>query len=115
MPNLLNNRYHLLATVASGGMAVVYKAQDRLLNRIVAVKVLRPEYAQDPAFLASFRQEAQAAANLTHPNIVTIYDVGHDGDRHYIVMEYVEGRDLKTIIREEAPFSIGRALAGKLM
>jgi serine/threonine-protein kinase len=109
-PDVLNNRYHLLATIASGGMAVVYKAQDRLLNRVVAVKVLRPEYAQDPAFLASFRQEAQAAANLTHPNIVTIYDVGQDGERYYIVMEHVEGRDLKTIIQEEAPFSIGRAL-----
>ncbi len=107
---ILNNRYLLLATIAGGGMAVVYKAQDRLLNRVVAVKVLRPEYASDPAFLASFRQEAQAAANLTHPNVVTIYDVGQDQDRHYIVMEHVEGRDLKTIIREEAPFSIGRAL-----
>jgi len=110
IPNVLNNRYHLLAAIAGGGMAVVYKAQDRLLNRVVAVKVLRPEYAQDPAFLSSFRQEAQAAANLTHPNIVTIYDVGQDGDHHYIVMEHVEGRDLKSIIREEAPFSIGRAL-----
>jgi predicted Ser/Thr protein kinase len=107
---ILNNRYHLLATVAAGGMAVVYKAQDRLLNRVVAVKVLRPEYARDPAFLQSFRREAQAAANLTHPNIVTIFDVGQDGDAYYIVMEYVEGRDLKAIIREEAPFSIGRAL-----
>lgn len=109
-PNLLNNRYHLLATIAGGGMAVVYKAQDRLLNRVVAVKVLRPEYAQDPTFLESFRQEAQAAANLTHPNVVTIYDVGQDGDHHYIVMEHVEGRDLKTIIREEAPFTVDRAL-----
>jgi serine/threonine protein kinase len=109
-PTILNNRYHLLATIAGGGMAVVYKAQDRLLNRVVAVKVLRPEYAMDPSFLQSFRQEAQAAANLTHPNIVTIYDVGQEGDRHYIVMEYVEGRDLKSIIQEEAPFSIGRAL-----
>jgi predicted Ser/Thr protein kinase len=108
--DVLNNRYHLLATIAAGGMAVVYKAQDRLLNRVVAVKVLRPEYAQDPAFLDSFRREAQAAANLTHPNVVTIYDVGQDGERHYIVMEHVEGRDLKSIIREEAPFAIGRAL-----
>ena len=110
VPNVLNNRYYLLATIAGGGMAIVYKAQDRLLNRIVAVKVMRPEYAQDPSFLDSFRQEAQAAANLTHPNVVTIYDVGQDDDRHYIVMEYVEGRDLKSIIQEEAPFSIGRAL-----
>lgn len=109
-PTLLNNRYHLLATIAGGGMAVIFKAQDRLLNRVVAVKVLRSEYAQDPALLESFRIEAQAAANLTHPNIVTIYDVGQDGDKHYIVMEYVEGRDLKTIIQEEAPFSIDRAL-----
>jgi len=107
---LLNNRYHLLATVAGGGMAIVYKAQDRLLNRIVAVKVLRPDYAQDPAFLDSFRREAQAAANLTHPNIVTIFDVGQDGGYRYIVMEYVEGRDLKSLIQEEAPFSINRAL-----
>jgi predicted Ser/Thr protein kinase len=108
--DVLNNRYHLLATIAGGGMAVVYKAQDRLLNRIVAVKVLRPEYAQDPAFLHSFKQEAQAAANLTHPNIVTIYDVGQDGARHYIVMEHVDGRDLKAIINEQAPFSVNRAL-----
>jgi len=110
MPTLLNNRYHLLATVAGGGMALVYKAQDRLLNRVVAVKVLRPDYAQDPAFLDSFRREAQAAANLTHPNIVTIFDVGQDTGYRYIVMEYVEGRDLKSLIQEEAPFSINRAL-----
>jgi serine/threonine-protein kinase len=109
-PTCLNNRYHLLATIATGGMAVVYKAQDRLLNRVVAVKVLRAEYARDPAFLQSFRREAQAAANLTHPNIVTIYDVGQDGDSYYIVMEYVEGQDLKSIILEQAPLSIGRAL-----
>ncbi len=108
--NVLNNRYYLLATIATGGMAVVYKAQDRLLNRIVAIKLLRPEYARDSAFVASFRQEAQAAANLSHPNVVTIYDVGEDAGRHYIVMEYVEGRDLKSIILEEAPFSVGRAL-----
>lgn len=108
--NVLNNRYYLLARVATGGMAVVYKAQDRLLNRIVAIKLLRPEYARDAAFVASFRQEAQAAANLSHPNVVTIYDVGEDAGRHYIVMEYVEGRDLKSIILEEAPFSVGRAL-----
>jgi len=108
--DVLNNRYHLLATVAGGGMAVVYKAQDRLLNRIVAVKVLRPEYAQDPAFLASFKQEAQAAANLTHPNVVTVYDVGQDGARHYIVMEHIDGRDLKLVIHEQAPLSIARAL-----
>lgn len=115
---LLNNRYRLLAVVASGGMATVYKAQDTLLSRIVAVKTLRDRYAQDPIFVQRFREEAQAAANLNHPNIVTIYDVGKDMingvPRHYIVMEYVEGQDLKQAIRERSltasPFGIAEAV-----
>ena len=115
---LLNNRYRLLAVVASGGMATVYKAQDTLLSRIVAVKTLRDRYAQDPIFVQRFREEAQAAANLNHPNIVTIYDVGKDMingvPRHYIVMEYVEGHDLKQAIRERSlsasPFGIAEAV-----
>jgi serine/threonine-protein kinase len=109
---LLNGRYRLLAAVASGGMATVYKAQDTLLSRLVAVKVLRERLAQDPQFVQRFREEAQAAANLNHPNIVTIYDVGRDQapgvERHYIVMEYVEGQDLKQRIRAGA--AVGRAL-----
>ena len=92
---LLNNRYRLLAAMAAGGMATVYKAQDQLLNRLVAIKILRDRYARDPAFVQRFRDEATSAANLNHPNIVTVYDVGHDvlngQDRHYIVMELVEG------------------------
>ena len=96
---LLNNRYRLLATVAAGGMATVYKAQDTMLNRLVAVKVLRDRYARDPQFVQRFREEAAAAANLNHPNIVTIYDVGNDvlsgQQRFYIVMELIEGEDLK--------------------
>lgn len=96
---LLNNRYRLLATVAAGGMATVYKAQDTMLNRLVAVKVLRDRYARDPQFVQRFREEAAAAANLNHPNIVTIFDVGSDvlsgQQRHYIVMELIEGEDLK--------------------
>ena len=103
---LLNGRYRLLAIVAGGGMATVYKAQDTLLNRVVAVKTLRERFMQDPQFVQRFREEAQAAANLNHPNIVTIYDVGRDMvngvERHYIVMEYVEGQDLKQVIRDRA-------------
>jgi len=107
---LLNNRYKLLAQIAAGGMALVYKAQDTMLNRIVAVKILRESYAEDPAFQKRFMREAQSAANLSHPNIVTVYDFGRDGDRQYIVMEYVEGRDLKSIIRADAPLPLTRAL-----
>jgi serine/threonine-protein kinase len=96
---LLNNRYRLLATVAAGGMATVYKAQDQLLNRLVAVKILRDRYARDPQLVQRFREEASAAASLNHPNIVTIFDVGNDmlagQQRHYIVMELIEGEDLK--------------------
>ena len=107
---LLNNRYRLLSQVAAGGMAVVYKAQDTLLNRVVAVKILREFFAADPTFQARFRREAEAAANLNHVNVVTVYDVGHDAGRHYIVMEYVDGQDLKQIIRAEAPLPIQRAV-----
>ena len=101
---MLNGRYRLLAIVASGGMATVYKAQDTQLNRMVAIKMLRDRYARDPEFVQRFNEEAQAAANLNHPNIVTIFDVGQDKangtERHYIVMEFLEGHDLKQTIRE---------------
>jgi eukaryotic-like serine/threonine-protein kinase len=106
---VLNNRYRVLAQIAGGGMAVVYKAHDTVLNRVVAVKVLRDTFAQDVDFRARFQREAQAAANLTHPNIVTVYDYGQDGPQSYIVMEYIEGRDLKTVIRGEAPLTLDRA------
>ncbi len=107
---VLNNRYRLLAQIASGGMAVVYKAHDITLNRIVAIKILRENFAEDANFRARFQNEAQAAANLAHPNIVTVYDFGQDGNRSYIVMEYVEGRDLKSAIRTEAPLPLDRAI-----
>jgi len=107
---LLNNRYKLIAQIAAGGMALVYKAQDTMLGRIVAVKILRESYAEDPTFQKRFMREAQSAANLSHPNIVTVYDFGRDGDRQYIVMEYVEGQDLKTVIRNEGPLPLARAL-----
>ncbi len=107
---LLNGRYQLVSQQASGGMAVVYKATDIALGRVVAVKILRPSLTSDTSFLVRFRQEARNVANLSHPNIVTVHDVGQDGHTHYIVMEFLEGQDLKKIIRAESPFPIERTL-----
>jgi serine/threonine-protein kinase len=107
---LLNNRYRLVAQQGSGGMAVIYKAVDIELGRTVAVKVLRPSLTSDPSFLTRFRNEARSVANLAHPNIVTVHDVGADGPTHYIVMEFVEGQDLKKIIKSEGALSIDRTL-----
>ena len=107
---LLNERYKLLGQLVQGGMAVVYKAQDLSLGRLVAIKMLRQSLIHDQEFLARFQQEARAAANLVHPNIVTVHDFGHHEGRYYIVMEYIEGKDLKTLIKSEAPFAIERAL-----
>src|SRR5450756_2645899 len=105
---VLNNRYRLISLLGEGGMAVVYEASDLLLDRKVAVKLLRQQFATDPAFLARFQREAKAAAGLSHPNVVAIYDVGTDADVQYIVMEMVEGRTLKEIIEAEAPLSTAR-------
>src|SRR5690606_26447804 len=107
---IVNNRYQLLSQHGSGGMSVVYVAMDRALGRQVAVTILRPSLTNDEAFLKRFRQEAVNVANLHHPNIVTVHDVGQDGNTHYIVMEYISGSDLKKLIRSEGPFSIDRAL-----
>lgn len=107
---ILNGRYRLLAQQGTGGMAVVYKAQDLQLGRIVAIKILRPSLTSDPSFLTRFRQEARNVANLAHPNIVTLHDFGQDGNTYYMVMEYIDGQDLKKIIRSVAPIPIDRAL-----
>jgi serine/threonine-protein kinase len=107
---LLNKRYKLLRPIGQGGMAVVYKAQDLSLGRIVAVKLLRETLTKDSEFLARFQQEARAAANLAHPNIVTVHDFGRDGGRYYIVMEFIEGKDLKTFIKEAGPLSVDQAV-----
>ena len=96
-------RYRVVEKIGSGGMADVYKAVDEVLGRTVAVKVLHARYASEPNFVARFRQEAQAAANLSHPNIVNIYDWGRDGEAYYIVMEYVNGADLKSLVSERGP------------
>jgi serine/threonine-protein kinase len=107
---LLNGRYALTAQQGSGGMSVIYRAQDRLLKRNVAVKILRPSLTQDPTFLEKFRNEAQSIANLAHPNIVTVFDVGNDGATHYIVMELVEGQDLKKIIKAQGAMPLERVI-----
>lgn len=107
---VLNGRYRLVAQQGSGGMAVIYKAIDQALGRTVAVKILRPSLTNDPAFLARFRNEARSVANLAHPNIVTVHDVGSDGPTHYIVMEFIEGQDLKRIIKTEGGLSVERAI-----
>jgi eukaryotic-like serine/threonine-protein kinase len=107
---LLNDRYRLVALIGEGGMAAVYRAVDTRLGRDVAVKVLHPEYARDQPFVQRFQQEAEFAASLgAHPNIVAIYDIGQDDALHYIVMELVEGRDLKDVIRERAPLEVAEA------
>lgn len=107
---VLNGRYELLDRLGEGGVAVVYRARDAILNRPVAVKVLREQYASDPAFLARFQREAQAAARLSHPNIVAVYDVGQANGQYYIVMEYVEGENLKAFITRNGPLPVGLAL-----
>lgn len=96
---VLGKRYKILSKLGSGGMAEVYKAHCLILNRTVAIKVLRPQFASNEEFVERFRREAQAAASLSHPNIVSIYDVGKDGEHYYIVMEYVSGTSLKEAIR----------------
>lgn len=95
---MLGNRYLLLEKIGGGGMAVVFKAKCTLLNRFVAIKVLRSEFTNDEEFVKRFKIEAQAVASLSHPNVVSIYDVGHEDDIHYIVMEYVDGLTLKEYI-----------------
>jgi len=100
----LDKRYTLLEHIGGGGMADVYRAHDKLLDRFVAVKVLRSQFANDEQFVTRFRREAQAAARLSHHNIVNMYDVGKDQDVHYIVMEYISGETLKErIVREPMP------------
>ncbi len=106
---IFNKRYRLKEKIGSGGMADVFLADDQLLAREVAVKVLHPQYASDPAFIQRFRQEAQAAAALNHTNIVNIHDWGNEAETYYIVMEYVEGRDLKQILTTDGRFMPERA------
>jgi len=106
---ILADRYELTAHVARGGMADVWEGRDRLLGRRVAVKILHPQYSRDEAFVKRFRREAQAAANLTHPNIVGIYDWGEADGTYFIIMELVEGRSLRDVLRSEGALLPRRA------
>jgi predicted Ser/Thr protein kinase len=107
----IKDRFRIDSLIAYGGMARVYKGTDLTLARTVAVKVLSDDLSKDPSFLLRFRREAQAAASLTHPNIVAVYDTGAEAGLHYIVMEYVEGRTLQEILEAEGPLSPDRAAA----
>jgi len=113
---VINDRYEIVQRVGRGGMADVFLARDVLLDRPVAVKVLFPEYATDPAFVERFRREAQAAANLNHPNIVSVYDWGRVGNTYFMAMEYVEGRTLADILRSDQALTSAQAadIAGEV-
>lgn len=110
-PILLNDRYKLTERIGEGGMAEVYRGQDLRLGRDVAVKVLRPQYVGDQSFLQRFLGEARSLAGFSHPNIVNVYDVGKDGRRYYIVMEYVPGSDLRQILQQRGRLPVKEALA----
>ena len=98
---LLGSRYEIIEKVGNGGMATVYRATDKVLKRDVAVKILRDEFTTDEEFIRRFEAEAQSAARLTNANIVSVYDVGVDGNLYYIVMELIQGKTLKEIIIKE--------------
>jgi serine/threonine protein kinase len=110
MQTILSGRYEILSHLGRGGMAIVYHSRDLNLQREVAIKVLHDPFIEDPTFQASFLQEARAAANLSHPNIVTIFDFGFDTGRYFIVMEYIPGTDLKTMIRNEGALTVSKAV-----
>ncbi|MGF6375452.1 serine/threonine protein kinase [Clostridiales Family XIII bacterium PM5-7] len=110
MSKLLAGRYELIEKIGEGGMAVVYKARCRLLNRYVAIKILRPEFTKDAQFIENFKKESQAAAGLQHPNIVSVYDVGKEGNINFIVMELIDGRPLSDVIAEKAPMDYKQAI-----
>lgn len=115
MPELIDNRYEIISTLGSGGMADVYLARDRHLERSVAIKILDQRLARDAEFVARFRREARAAAGLSHPNIVNIHDRGDTGDSYYIAMEYLEGETLKDIIDGEGRLPQDEAVRITLM
>jgi serine/threonine-protein kinase len=109
-PTLLNDRYQLLEKLGSGGMADVFRARDLMLDRYVAIKVLRQDYSDHPDFQNNFRMEARSAANLSHPNIVTVHDFGFADNLLFIVMELIPGKDLKQLIREQGRFSVEKGI-----
>lgn len=107
---VLNNRYQLLERIGTGGMSDVFRTRDLMLERSVAIKILHEKYSNDEDFQDRFRMEARAAANLSHPNIVTVHDFGFDHEQLFIVMEHIPGKDLKTILRQRGRYSIDKAI-----
>lgn len=107
---VLGNRYEILEKIGEGGMSIVYKAQCHILNRIVAIKILKEEYVNDEEFLKKFKNEALSVAKLNHANIINVFDVGQDEEVSYIVMEYVEGRNLKEVLRFQKKFPVSKML-----
>lgn len=110
MMEQIANRYEILSLIGQGGMADVYKAKDTILNRIVAIKVLRDKLSQDAMALVRFQREASAASRLSHPNVVDIYDVGEYEGMHYIVMEFIRGRTLKELIAQRGALDVDEAI-----
>src|SRR5438445_1302996 len=107
---VLSGRYELGNVLGRGGMAEVYVGTDRVLGRRIAVKILADRFAKDSSFVARFRREAQSAAALNHPNVVSVFDTGSDDGTHYIVMEYIQGRTLSEVIKQDAPLLPERAV-----
>ncbi|MBR5430501.1 MAG: Stk1 family PASTA domain-containing Ser/Thr kinase [Firmicutes bacterium] len=106
---IFNNRYQIVEKLGAGGTAIVYRGQDMLLNRAVTIKILREEFVNNGDLVRRFRHEAQAVASLSHPNIVSVYDVGYEENMHYIVMEFVEGESLKEYIKRKGPLRLSEA------
>ena len=109
----LQERYEIIEQIGTGGMADVYKAMCHTLNRLVAIKVLKEEFSRNEEFVTRFKMEAQAAARLSHPNIVNVFDVVDDGDIHYIVMELIEGITLKSYIAKKGYLEVKETI-GKI-
>ena len=114
---VIAQRYQILDTIGKGGMAIVYRAIDNRTGHSVAIKVLRPEFNQDEEFLSRFQREAEAASKVSHHNIVNLLDVGMDGDSRYLVMEYVQGKTLKEVIRQKGklPYTTAGQIAIRIL
>ena len=106
----INDRYQIIKSIGEGGMANVYLAYDTILDRNVAVKILRGDLANDDKFVRRFQREALSASSLSHPNIVEVYDVGEDNGNYYIVMEYIEGKHLKSLIKKRGKLTLSEVI-----
>src|SRR5690625_5212824 len=107
---LVDGRYEVTSRIARGGMATVYLARDRRLGRNVALKVMHPHLTESTDVAARFRREAQAAAGLTHPGVVAVYDQGHEGEINYLALEYVQGANLRTVLHRDGALTVAAAL-----